>query len=111
MGLPVRGVNVAESPSAKEQFMRLRDELWFRAREWFADLDCKIPDDGALIGELCAPTYTFSSNGKMIVESKADMKKRGQRSPDLADAFILTFAGYDRKVSSWNQPVDTSWVV
>ena len=27
--------------------------------------------------------------GKMVVESKADMKKRGLRSPDLADAFLL----------------------
>lgn len=36
----------------------------------------------ALIAELTAPTYTFTSTGKM--ESKADMKKRGMRSPDLA---------------------------
>ena len=52
-----------------------------------------IPQDDALIAELTAPTYTFTSTGKMLVESKADMKKRGMRSPDLADAFLLTFAG------------------
>jgi hypothetical protein len=33
----------------------------------------------------------------MVVESKADMKKRGLRSPDLADAFLLTFACNDRR--------------
>jgi hypothetical protein len=27
----------------------------------------------------------------MLVESKADMKKRGMRSPDFADALLLTF--------------------
>jgi hypothetical protein len=35
----------------------------------------------------------------MVVEAKADMKKRGMRSPDLADAFLLTFAcGLKKKV-------------
>ena len=43
-----------------------------------------------MIAELTAPTYSFTSTGKMVVESKADMKKRGMRSPDLADAFLLT---------------------
>ena len=58
---------------------------------------CSIPQDDALIAELTAPTYTFTSTGKMVVESKADMKKRGMRSPDLADAFLLTFACGERR--------------
>jgi len=33
----------------------------------------------------------------MVVESKADMKKRSLRSPDLAEAFLLTFASHDRR--------------
>jgi phage terminase large subunit len=45
-----------------------------------------MPNDDALIAELTAPTYSSTSTGKMVVESKADMKKRGMRSPDLADA-------------------------
>jgi hypothetical protein len=53
---------------------------------------CSIPKDDALIAELTAPTYAFSSTGKMLVESKADMKKRGMRSPDLADAFARRIA-------------------
>jgi phage terminase large subunit len=39
-----------------------------------------MPKDDALIAELTAPTYAFTSTGKMVVESKADMKKRGMRS-------------------------------
>lgn len=92
VGLPVRGVNVGEAAAIKENFQRLRDELWFAGREWFAGRDVSIPQDDALIAELTAPLYTFSSTGKIVVESKADMKKRGMRSPDLADAFLLTFA-------------------
>lgn len=92
-GLPARGVNVGESASVKERYNRLRDELWFRGREWFEKRDCVIPDDATLIKELAAPRYEFLSNGKIIVESKQDMKSRGQPSPDVADAFLLTLAG------------------
>jgi hypothetical protein len=85
--------------------MRLRDELWFKGREWFQDRTCSLPQDEALIAELTSPTYTFSSTGKMVVESKADMKKRGMRSPDLADAFLLTFACHERrKVERYRKP-------
>ena len=93
LGLPARAINVGEAAATRENCMRLRDELWFKGREWFQDRTCSLPQDEALIAELTAPTYTFSLTGKMVVESKADMKKRGLRSPDLADAFLLTFAG------------------
>ena len=97
LGLPVRGVNVAEAPSVDDQFMRLRDELYWKVRKWFEARNCCIPKDEALISELIAPSYEFTSAGKLVVESKKDMKKRGLRSPDIADAFMLTFAADDRQ--------------
>ena len=51
-----------------------------------------------LISELSQPKYTASSSGKILIETKDDMKKRGLSSPDLADAFCLTFAGGRAKV-------------
>lgn len=91
--LPVRAVNVGEAAPSRDNCMRLRDELWYKGREWFQERICSIPDDEDLIAELTTPTYTFSVTGKIIVERKDDLKKRGMRSPDLADAFLLTFAG------------------
>lgn len=105
-GSPVReitrGCNVAETPAVSEVDHRLRDELWFRGRAWFAARDCLIPvglpnqDENAiidkLVAELTAPTYDFTALGKRKVESKADLKKRGVPSPNLADAFLLTLA-------------------
>lgn len=91
LGLPVIGINVAESPSANERYMRLRDELWFKCREWFEARDTKLDDD-ALVSELVGVKYKITSSGKLQVESKDEMKKRGVRSPDLADAFCLTMA-------------------
>lgn len=45
-----------------------------------------------LVEELTAPTYTYDVNNAIILEKKSDMKKRGVPSPDIADAFALTFA-------------------
>jgi phage terminase large subunit len=95
LGLPVHGVNVAESAAvnaADTHYSRLRDELWFKGRDWFAALDCKLLDDDDLIGELTGPRYSILSNGDIKVESKAEMKARGVKSPNLADAWLLTFA-------------------
>jgi hypothetical protein len=104
LGLPVRAINVGEATSKRENCMRLRDEPWFKGREWFQDRSCSMPQDDALIAELTAPTYTFTSTGKLVVESKADMKKRGMRSPDLADAFLLTFACDERRKERYRRP-------
>jgi len=92
--LPVVGVNVAESESIGADpdlsFNRLRDELWFRGRRWLEAKDCKMADDDETIAELTTPTYTILSNGRIQVERKDEMKKRGVKSPNRADAWLLT---------------------
>lgn len=93
LGLPAREINVAEAAANDAHHHKRRDELWWRAREWFEARNCLIPDDPALIAELSLPKYRFTSAGKLQVESKDEMKSRGVQSPDLADAFCLTFAG------------------
>lgn len=90
-GYPVKGVNVSERPSNHpERYTRLRDELWSKSKEWFEEMDCCIPDDPELIAELVAPRADFDSSGRLTVESKKSLKKRGYPSPDKADAFNLT---------------------
>lgn len=93
MGLNVRDVNVAESSAMNPNANRLRDELWLSVKDWLGTRAVRIPRDEVLRQELVAPRYTFTSTGKVVVESKDGMKKRGMRSPDLADALCLTFAG------------------
>lgn len=93
MGLNVRDVNVAESSAMNPNANRLRDELWLSVKDWLGTKAVKLPKDEALRQELVAPRYTFTSTGKIVVESKDGLKKRGLRSPDLADALCLTFAG------------------
>jgi len=92
LGAPVRGVNVAESPSMGETYNNLRTELWFKTKAWLEDRGCKLPQDDELLADLTGIRYSFTSSGKMAAESKDQMRRRGLRSPDLADAVCLTMA-------------------
>ena len=90
--LPVRGVNVAESALVFSDGHKLRDQLWLDMKQWLESDLAVLPLDRALVEELVAPTYSFMSNGKLKVESKEAMKRRGVKSPDKADCIALTFA-------------------
>ena len=120
LDLPARGINVAESSSMSDRYMRLRDELWFKCREWLEQKDCQIPDQEELVNELTAVQYEILSSGKFKVESKEQMKKRGYRSPDIADALMLTFASMAVRASGsgagykFNQKIEygnSGWIV
>lgn len=106
IGLPVVGINVAESSSVSDKYSRLRDELWFKGREWLEAKDCKLADDDALIAELTTPKYQIMSNGKLKVESKDEMKRRGVMSPNRADAWLMTFATAGaNKTTQWRKAI------
>jgi phage terminase large subunit len=56
--------------------------------------DCSLPEGcEKLIAQLTSLTYDFADNGKRVVESKKDAKKRGLPSPDHADSFLLSLCG------------------
>lgn len=70
-----------------------RAEMWMRMRDWLEDpMGADIPDDDALHADLNAPGYRHDTRQFLLLESKVDIKKRGLRSPDGADAVALTFA-------------------
>lgn len=64
--------------------------MWHRAKDWL--LLGALPDDDRVCDQLCLPGYHLNGSGKLVLESKADLQKRGEQSPDDADAFCLTFA-------------------
>jgi len=95
LGFPVIPVCVSESPAMNpEKYKRLRDELWGNMRDWLEMRRGKLcdNDDRDLAGELTTPKYRITSDGKIVIETKDEMKKRGLASPNKADAAIMTFA-------------------
>ena len=112
LGLPARGLNVSERSVQKDTYINLRAELWFKCKAWLEGMDVKIPHDDRLWAELAAPRYHFTSSGKIQVESKEAMKKRGIHSPDRADAVCLSLANEmttmaygTSSAGSWNKPL------
>jgi hypothetical protein len=117
LGLPARSIMVSEVASLGGNYHRLRDELWFKAKEYLAGRDVRLPTDPVLTHELAIPRFGYTSAGKLKVESKQEMRRRGNRSPDAADAFVLTFASEGATArhgyrSSWNKSVkrELKWI-
>lgn len=54
--------------------------------------DSKCKNLESLLIELSTPRKSFDGNGRVKVESKEDMKKRGIKSPNMADAVIMCYA-------------------
>ena len=83
-----------------ERFNRRRDELWWKAREFFASrvaaIDGAVPLCRKLAAELSAPRFAYLPTGRIKVEGKDELKRRGVPSPNIADAFVLTMAHADR---------------
>jgi hypothetical protein len=77
------------------QYKNKRAECWGRMRDWIAT-DGGALDAGEyaekLKDDLTAPDYCYDLQGRLQLERKEDMKKRGVASPDFADALSLTFA-------------------
>jgi len=101
LNLPVRGINVSESPSIAGTHANLRAELLYKCLAWLQGRDVQLPVDGLppntsvserLKAELTSIRFKFSSSGKIQLESKDDMRRRGLSSPDVADSLVLTFA-------------------
>jgi hypothetical protein len=61
--------------------------MWGYIKELLPELD--LPDDQELVSELTTRKYTVKPNGKIKLERKEDMKKRGLTSPDHGDALAL----------------------
>lgn len=66
------------------------DKMRELMRAEFLDID---PLDERLQDELCSLEYLFSAqSGGLLIESKDDMRKRGLKSPDFADAASYAMA-------------------
>lgn len=69
----------------------VRTKMWDDMKEWLEDEPVSIPNDPQLKAELTALRYKFRS-GVRLLESKDEAKRRGIKSPDIADALALSFA-------------------
>lgn len=68
-----------------------RAEMWKAMRDWLK-AGGAIPDDQVLRDDLLGPETVARPDGKLLLEPKESMKRRGLKSPNRGDALALTFA-------------------
>lgn len=107
--------------TSKELFKNLRSQFWWLLRTRFektyevvngtgahdpAECIC-LPDHAELISQLSTPKVFYDESGCIQVESKKQMKARGIKSPDFADALMMSFYQPPPKVKrgSWLRKV------
>jgi hypothetical protein len=96
---PVEGI------TSQEKFHNARAEVWGILRDRFRKSyevangiahhpegeTIAIPSETNAIAQFSAPIGMVTSGGKILLESKEDMRKRGIESPDYADACAYAF--------------------
>jgi len=88
-GVDVVPYNFGERSREPDKYANLKAEICWNARRMFENREIKIPDDPVLIGDITSMKYKMTSKGTIQIESKEDMKKRGLKSPDIADALFI----------------------
>lgn len=100
LGVRCLGVNFGASADAGalsvggaplEAYANKRAEMWGGLRQWLSR-GGGIPATRELRDDLTGVQYGFDRDGRIQLERKEDMKKRGLASPDYGDALALTFA-------------------
>ena len=92
----VQAVNFGTAASNSDKFLNKRAKCYWQVKEAInpeAKHPLVIPQNlGRLCSELAAIEWTVTSNGKIKLEAKEDIKKRLGFSPDFADALALSYA-------------------
>ena len=84
----VRGIHTGQRLKDNKNY-NLKAKLWRDARDYISDGPIVLPNDPALKSELASVKYTYR-DGLLLMQSKKEYKGIYGKSPDKADAFVLT---------------------
>jgi PBSX family phage terminase large subunit len=78
--------------SNSEKFKNSKAEIHWAFRDRLIAGDIDLPDDLELKAQLTSITYRVTSSGQLEITPKEEMKRKGLKSPDRAEAMIYAFA-------------------
>jgi len=111
LGFKVVGIAYAESASDKQMFENLKAECYWRERDWIIRGGKLVRDDGW--NEFTTVKYKRTSDNKVKIQSKDELRRRGFKSPNCVDAAVLTMCApkkLDRQVGHpWKDQMDKRW--
>lgn len=80
---------------ACDKYENMTTYLWGTVKDSMMMEEISIENDNEMVAQFSCRKYRLTSRGRMILESKEEMKKRGIESPDRADAVSLSC--YEKK--------------
>jgi len=86
-----------------------RSWAWWNLREMLtphSGCDVALPPDDRLTGDLTSVKWSVAAGGRIVVETKKDIRKRIGRSPDDGDAVAMAFFTYGQSWASLYLPPD-----
>ena len=86
-GYKIIQINFGGKPTQPDKYDNLATEMWFE----FPIDEAEIPNDEDLMDELSERKYDYDKNDIKRIESKDKLKERLGRSPDCAEAVLLSF--------------------
>lgn len=101
MGVPVYEVTFGGRPDNSNphnpyaKYLNKRAEMYGAIRDWLptGSIPAEVPGlEQELPTEMSTLSYTYSREDLIQLESKRDLKRRGEKSPDVTDALACTFA-------------------
>ena len=89
-----------------QAFVNLRAQAWRALARAIEEKELILDIDEDTIEQLVAPRVQTDAIGRVKIESKEDMAKRGVRSPDRADALVMAWharrhSGLVRELGAW----------
>jgi hypothetical protein len=97
------GVNAGMEAQDSVRFQNKRAEMFWRAREWI-HRGGKLEENNDWLQLANVKYKVADSSGKLKIMGKEEMLMNGVESPDVADAFALTFYNPDSPASLDYQP-------
>jgi hypothetical protein len=89
---------------ACDLYDNLTSYLWGTVKDLLIAEELSLQNDNELVAQFSCRKYRLTSRGKILLESKEEMKKRGIDSPDRADAVSLSC--YEKKMFNIGSLVD-----
>ncbi len=91
-GYDVHAFNAGGAAIDSEHFVNAKAEAYWALREALERGAVTGLTDEEMQAQLAGIRYRHTPAGRVEIESKEDAKKRGQQSPDRAEALVLAFA-------------------
>ena len=89
-GKPIEPPALGESGKPAGGPANRRAELWSNLKK-VLEGRFSLPDSDSIHADLTSVGYKYRPDGRLLLESKEDMRKRGMPSPDEGDAVALCF--------------------